>query len=67
MKVKAEKDLKALNDKSALDLSNLKKTNEKLQFDLIKAQSNQNIDQSLLEIQGILQLDNDDLKNQLNA
>ena len=67
MKVKAEKDLKALNDKNALDLSNLKKTNEKLQFDLIKAQSNQNIDQSLLEIQGILQLDNDDLKNQLNA
>ena len=54
MKVKAENDLKALNDKSALDLSNLKKINEKLQFDLIKAQSNQNMDQSLLEIQGIL-------------
>ena len=67
MKVKAENDLKALNDKSALDLSNLKKINEKLQFDLIKANSNQNMDQSLLEIQGILQLDNDDLKNQLNA
>ncbi len=30
MKVKTEKDLKALNDKSALELSNLKKTNEKL-------------------------------------